>query len=122
MLWFIFPFSFKLSSPVHGMSPTKDFPTEVFEQDSKYIIEALVAGERFLYNPQHHLLYHVLTEWGYKAFRPHIHHSPEKVFLFLKGVTVLTGIAFTILLSRLLGEIDRVCITGSCCCCCPAFR
>jgi len=106
LLWLIFAFSFKFSSPVHGQYPTNDFPLEVFEQDSKYIIDALVDGERFLFNPQHHLLYHVLTEWGYKVIRPHFHHSPRRVYQFLKLFTVLTGIAFTILLSRLLWEMD----------------
>jgi len=102
----LFAFSFKLSSPVHGLYSTKDFPTEVFDQDSRYIIDALVNGEPFPYNPQHHLLYHVLTEWGYKVLRPHFQHSLETVYLFLKGFTVLTGIAFTIFLSRLLWEMD----------------
>ena len=106
LTFLLFTFSFKLSSPVYGLYPTKDFPTEVFEQDSRYIIDALVTGERFLYNPQHHLLYHVLTEWGYEALRPHFRHSLGKVYLFLKGFTVLTGIAFMILLSRLLWEMD----------------
>lgn len=106
LMWLLFAFSFKLSSPVYGLHPTKDFPTEVFEQDSRYIIDALVNGERFLYNPQHHLLYHVLTEWGYKVLRPHIRHRLGTVYVFLKGFTVLTGIAFTILLSRLLWEMD----------------
>jgi len=106
LTWLLFAFSFKLSSPVYGLHPTKDFPTEVFEQDSRYIIDALVNGERFLYNPQHHLLYHVLTEWGYKVLRPHIRHRLGTVYVFLKGFTVLTGIAFTILLSRLLWEMD----------------
>jgi hypothetical protein len=106
LTWFICAFSFKLSSPVHGLYPTKDFPTEVFEQDSRYIIDTLINGERFRYNPQHHLLYHVLTEWGYKVLRPHIRHRLGTVYVFLKGFTVLTGIAFTILLSRLLWEMD----------------
>ena len=106
LMGLVFAFSFKLSSPVHGLYPTKDFPTEVFEQDSKYIMDALVNGERFRYNPQHHLLYHVLTEWGYKVLRPHIRHRLGTVYVFLKGFTVLTGIAFTILLSRLLWEMD----------------
>ena len=106
LLWLVFAFSFKLSSPVYGMNPTKDFPTEVFEQDSRYIMDALVNGERFLYNPQHHLLYHALTEWGYKAVRPYVRHGPETAYLFLKAFTLLTGIAFTILLSRLLWEMD----------------
>ena len=106
LTWLIFAFSFKLSSPVHGMYPTYNFPTEVFEQDSKYIIDTLVNGERFQYNPQHHLLYHVLTEWGYKVLRPHIRHRLGTVYVFLKGFTVLTGIAFTFLLSRVLWEMD----------------
>ena len=106
LTWFICAFSFKLSSPVHGLYPTKDFPTEVFEQDSRYIIDTLINGERFRYNPQHHLLYHVLTEWGYKVLRPYIRHRLGTVYVFLKGFTVLTGIAFTILLSRLLWEMD----------------
>lgn len=102
----LFAFSFKLSSPVHGLYSTNDFPTEVFDQDSRYIITSLVDGEPFPYNPQHHLLYHALTEWGYKVLRPHFQHSTETVYLFLKGFTLLTGIAFTILLSRLLWEMD----------------
>ncbi|MCP2499962.1 MAG: hypothetical protein NCA08_00080 [Deltaproteobacteria bacterium] len=106
LMCLMFAFSFKLSSPVHGLHPTNAFPTEVFEQDSYYIISAMVDGERFRYNPQHHLLYHVLTEWGYNVLRPHTYHSLRKVYLFLKGFTVLTGIAFTILLSRLLWEMD----------------
>jgi len=52
LLWLIFAFSFKLSSPVHGQHPTKAFPMEVFEQDSKYIIDALVDGEQYPINPQ----------------------------------------------------------------------
>ena len=106
LMCLLFAFSFKLSSPVHGLYPTKDFPTEVFEQDSYYIISAMVNGEPFLYNPQHHLLYHVLTEWGYNVLRPHIRHRLGTVYVFLKAFTVLTGIAFTILLSRLLWEMD----------------
>lgn len=78
---------------------------EVFDQDSKYIIEALADGKRFQWNPQHHLLYHASTEYLYgKLVRPHVRHGLRPVYLFLKGFTVLTGAVFLVLLSLLLRE------------------
>jgi len=101
-----FTFSFSLNSPVNGLFPTDDFPMEVFEQDSKYFIDALENGTHFRWNPQHHLLYHVVTEGVYnKVFRPHVHHGVETAYMFLKGFAVLTGTAFMILLSRVLWEM-----------------
>jgi hypothetical protein len=101
-----FTFSFSLYSPVNGIFHTDAFSREVFDQDSKYIIDALVNGTHFEWNPQHHLLYHVVTEGVYnKVFRPYVHHDLETVYMFLKGFTVLTGTAFMILLSRVLWEM-----------------
>jgi hypothetical protein len=102
----VFTFSFSLSSPVNGLFPTDAFPREVFEQDSKYFIDALAKGKHFKWNPQHHLLYHVVTEGVYNnAVRPHVDHGFETAYMFLKGFAVLTGTAFMIVLSRVLWEM-----------------
>jgi len=104
-LLLLYAFSFTLASPVNGLRPTKEFPLEVFDQDSRYIIEALADGKRFEWNPQHHLLYHASTEYIYgRLVRPHVRHGLRSVYLFLKGFTVLTGAAFLVLLSLLLRE------------------
>jgi hypothetical protein len=107
----LFAFSFTLPSPVNGYyqhhkEHVADGLDEVFDQDSRLIIDSLVEDWHFLFNPQHHLLYHVATEGIYKkVIRPRVHHAPETVYLFLKIFTVLTGAAFMIALSRVLWEM-----------------
>jgi hypothetical protein len=110
-LHLLFAFSFTLRSPVNGyyqhhVEHVADGADEVFDQDSRFIIDSLVEDWHFLFNPQHHLLYHVATEGIYKKFlRASVRHGPEAVYLFLKVFTVLTGTAFLIVMSRILWEM-----------------
>jgi hypothetical protein len=106
----LFFFGFILASPVNGYiqqlhdgwSPD----VEIFDQDSSVIMDTLVQGTRYKWNPQDHLLYHFLTEGiYYRLVRPHTHHSLTSVFLFLKVFTVSTALLALILLSRLLWEM-----------------
>lgn len=98
--------SFSLPSSVNGYEPIEQFPQEVFDQDSPWIIYALVEGQRFKFNPQHHLLYHLATEGTYrKLIRPFVNHGPETVYTFLKLFAVLSGTAFFLLLIRIFHEL-----------------
>lgn len=95
-------FSFSLSSPVNGLGQG---PKELFEQDSRYILDSLIDGGPYRFNPQHHLLYHVIVERGYALVRPFVRQGPDSVYRFLKVFTLLTGLAFLFSLSRLLKEL-----------------
>lgn len=95
-------FSFELSSPVNGVGRG---PRELFEQDSRYILESLLEEKRYAFNPQHHLLYHVLVERSYGLFKPLVGKEPEGVYRFLKVFTLLTGLAFLFALSWTLREM-----------------
>lgn len=98
--------SFSLSSSVNGYEPIEQFPQEVFDQDSAFIIDALVEGRRFKFNPQHHLLYHLASEGVYlKLIRPFVNHGPETVYAFLKLFSVLSGTAFFLVLTRIFHEL-----------------
>lgn len=90
--------SFRIESPLNG-------PHEVFGQDSTYILHELGAGTPYRYNPQHHLLYHALTEWGYRLVRRGAAPTVEGAHLFLQVATALTGAAFLIGILVLLAEI-----------------
>lgn len=89
--------SFDLASPVNG-------PTEIFGQDSVYILNSLGRGATYPYNPHHHILYHVATEWLHRLF----HHGPpsvESAYSFLRVFTALSGVAFLGTFLVLLREI-----------------
>jgi hypothetical protein len=110
LLLLLFAFSFTLESPVNGYyqhhrDQVADGDDEIFDQDSRFILDSLIEDWHFLFNPQHHLLYHVLTEGIYKrGIKPHFRHGPETAYAFLKGFTVLTGAAFLLAMRRVLWE------------------
>lgn len=87
---------FRVTSPLNG-------PKEVFDQDSTYILRSLIAGTRYRYNPQHHLLYHALTERLHGALvEPFWKRDAQSVYVFLKVFTAATGAAFLLTLRHLL--------------------
>jgi hypothetical protein len=86
------------SSPLYG-------PKEAFEQDTAHIINCLAEGKPYPYNPQHHLLYHYLVERGYSVVTRFVPSGWESAYWYLKVLTVLTGVAFFLTLSRLLREL-----------------
>ncbi len=90
---------FRLQSPVNG-------PHEIFEQDSTYILGSLSDGQPYPYNPQDHLLYHVAVNAGYALIQPWVGASRLAVYRYLKVVTAMTGVAFLLVLRRLLQELD----------------
>jgi hypothetical protein len=106
-------FGFPLASPVHG-------PYEVFDQDSAYLLESLVRGEPYAWNPQNHLLYHVLVELGHRPWTEAFGSGLESTYRYLKVFTALTGVGFLIALRWLLVELRLglgarmllMCLTG----------
>jgi hypothetical protein len=102
--------SFELESPINGFvlreGSEDDFEAlEVFDQDTRFIIEALVEQKPFPYNPQHHLLYHLLTEALHASLQPWIGRDARSVYAFLEIFTVLTGVGFLWVWIRLLREM-----------------
>ena len=95
-LTLLYFFSFRLSSPLNG-------PREVFDQDGPHILRALVAGTRYRYNPQHHLLYHALIEGLWRALvTPWWAPGAQVAYVYLKVVAALTGAAYLATLLVLL--------------------
>ncbi len=91
-------FGFPQSSPVHG-------PFEVFDQDSAYLFESLAEGVPYAWNPQNHLLYHVLVEVGHRPWQEVFGSGLASTFSYLKVFTVLTGLGFLVALRWLLIEL-----------------
>lgn len=87
--------SFGPGSPVHG-------PWEVFAQDSVYIWESLANGTRYPWNPQSHLLFHVVLEWGFRAWAHVFGGGLTSGFIYLKLFTLLTGFGFYLVLRQVL--------------------
>lgn len=90
--------SFGLGSPVHG-------PREIFAQDSVFILDSLLSAERYPWNPQSHVLYHLLVEWGYAAWRGVFGDDVDSTFRWLKLFTALLGLAFLVALRRVFVEL-----------------
>ena len=99
-LFLLYLFCFPLASPVHG-------PFEVFDQDSAYLLESLVRDEPYAWNPQNHLLYHVLVELGHRPWKEAFGSGLESTYRYLKLFTALTGLGFLIALRWLLVELRR---------------
>ncbi len=93
-LCLLYLMSFDLTSEVNG-------PYELFQADGVYIIGGLGRQIRYPFNPQNHLLYHVLVDGGYALWSHAFGHSADSIYGFLKLFTALTGLAF-LLSSRLL--------------------
>jgi hypothetical protein len=90
--------SFGASSPVHG-------PLEIFGQDSVYLLESLAQGVVYPWNPQSHLLHHVLLERGFDVWQRIFGAGPDSAFRYLKLFTALAGLAFLFALRQLLREL-----------------
>jgi hypothetical protein len=90
--------SFDATSAVNG-------PTEVFQQDTVYILQALNEQRPYPWNPQNHLLYHVLLETGYGVWQVAFANTPESVFRYVKIFTALTGLAFLMAMRLLFKEL-----------------
>ncbi len=96
----IYAASFRLGSPVNGLGDVE----ELFHQDSRYVLRALDLGIPYEWNAQNHVLYHFLTEHGFRALSPLIGEGMPAAFRFLKLVTAATGLGFLLLLRRLFVE------------------
>lgn len=80
-------FSFHPSSPVNG-------PKEVFDQDSRFIIRALERSEPYMWNPDHHILYHLSNEKFFLIVKKIWGNDRITVFYYLKAYTLVTAILF----------------------------
>ena len=87
--------SFGPGSPVHG-------PWEIFAQDSAYIWQSLADGTRYPWNPQNHLLYHIVLEAGFRGWKHVFGGGVESAFIYLKLFTLLTAVGFYLVLRLVL--------------------
>jgi hypothetical protein len=90
--------SFGPSSPFYG-------PREVFAQDSAYLLDALARGVTYPWNPQNHLLHHVVVEGGYVLWQRAFGSGRASAFHYLKLFSALSGLAFLVVLGRLLSTL-----------------
>jgi len=97
-LFFFHLFSFDIFSPVNG-------PYEVFAQDSVYILKALEAGSDYPWNPQSHLLYHVVVEAGHSVWKAAFGAEIEPTYRYLKVFTAACGLAFLAAMALLFREL-----------------
>ncbi len=98
LLFALYLGSFSLASQINQ--------AEVFAQDSLHILQSLASDDaRYAWNPQNHILYHVLVDAGYALWRGAFGHGPESAFRFLKLFTAITGVGFLLCMRRLLAEI-----------------
>lgn len=81
------------------------FRDEVFGQDTKHILRYLSAGRMYIWNPQNHLLYHVLVEWGYGLWTTPFGSGIESAYRYLKLFTALTGLGYLMALRGLLRDL-----------------
>ena len=85
--FFFYLVCFSPSSAVNG-------PTEVFGQDSLYILKFLDQGQPYRWNPQSHLLYHVVVERGHEVWQAWLGPGMDSTYLYLKLFTALCGLGF----------------------------
>jgi hypothetical protein len=97
-LFLFFLASFDIKSAVHG-------PTEILDQDSSWILSSLAENEPYRWNPQNHILYHVMLESGHGVWQRYFGSGLESTFRYLKLFTALTGLAFLIALRALLCKL-----------------
>jgi hypothetical protein len=89
----------------------------LFQTDSVYILDSLAHANAYPYNPQNHLLYHLLVERGYALWRAGFGPGPGSLYAFLKLFTAATGLAFLLSLRLLLhsmglGSLARAAVLG----------
>jgi hypothetical protein len=101
--------SFTFASDVNGMGQIE----EVFDQDSRYVIRSLGLDIPYEWNGQNHMLYHWLTDRGFRLWKLAVGGGIASAFYFLKIFTALTGCCFLIALRSLcveagLGARDRL--------------
>jgi hypothetical protein len=89
--------SFGPSSPAHG-------PDEIFDQDSPHLVGALAAGTPYPWNPQHHLLFHVIAE-DTDALLPGTRDDPASAIRFLRWLPAIAGLGYLIALRLLLAGL-----------------
>ena len=94
----LYAFGFGPLSPAHSA-------LEIFGQDSYYLIESLWRGGVYPWNPQNHLLHHILLDSGYRVWQFVFSADPLSAFHYLKLFTVLSGLLFLVALRRLLLEL-----------------
>lgn len=90
--------SFAPSSAVNG-------PTEIFGQDSLYLLKYLDQGKPYRWNPQSHLLYHVVVEQGHRVWRIWAEPGMESTYRYLKLFTALCGLGFLSTMGWLFREL-----------------
>ena len=96
----LYAFGFGPGSPAHSA-------LEIFGQDSYYLLESLRRGVIYPWNPQNHLLHHVLVDGGYAVWRRVFGAGGEVAFYYLKSFTVLSGLGFLLALRLLFVELGR---------------
>jgi hypothetical protein len=97
---FLFNFySFELSSSVNG-------PGEVFGQDSVWILQSLANHQGYPWNPQNHILYHLLVKAGYKVWEPLWGGGLGSAYIYLKLFTAFFGLLFFISLRSLFQQLN----------------
>lgn len=92
--------SFGIDSPVNGLGDIH----EVFDQDSRYILQSLAANVPYGWNPQNHLFYHWLTGAAFRLWQHAFGGGTASAFLFLKSFTASTGLWFLVTLRIFLRE------------------
>ncbi len=91
-------FSFSPSSAVNG-------PTEIFGQDSVYILKYLDQARPYRWNPQSHLLYHVVVEQGFRVWKIWAGPGIDSTYRYLKFFTALCGLGFLLTMRWLFREL-----------------
>ncbi len=91
-------FCFEPLSAVNG-------PAEIFGQDSVYILKYLDQARPYRWNPQSHLLYHVVVEQGFRFWRVWGGPGIESTYHYLKFFTALCGLGFLVTMTWLFREL-----------------
>jgi hypothetical protein len=93
--------SFGIESPVNGLGEIH----ELFDQDSRYILQSLAANVPYEWNAQNHVFYHWLTGEGFRLWQHPFGGGTDSAFLFLKSFTAATGLWFLVTLRIFLREV-----------------
>ena len=101
--------SFGIESPVNGLGEIY----ELFDQDSRYILQSLAANVPYQWNAQNHLFYHWLTGEAFGLWQHAFGGGMDSAFLFLKSFTAATGLWFLVTLRLFLravglGGVERL--------------
>jgi len=104
----VYAASFRLESAVNGYGEI----SEIFDQDSRWVLRSLELGIPYEWNAPNHVLYHWLAEGGFSLWKRAFGGGLASAYRFLKLFTAATGAGYLVAFRYLcvqqgLGSLQR---------------